>query len=113
MNIVPDEPYSTCRTTALNECSMGKLANDGTLPCIIAMCPPPGPVASWQMWQVPLTMCSPTRAALLTGRNSHAVGFGWLLIGSAALDRPAALPWEQLIERLVGAVGRPDDTPDD
>jgi len=43
-------------------------------------------------------------------RFCHAVGFGWLLIGAAALDRPAAEPWEQLIARLVGAVG--EDAPD-
>ena len=43
-------------------------------------------------------------------RFCHAVGFGFLLIGAAALDRPAAEPWEQLIERLVGAVG--EDTPE-
>jgi AcrR family transcriptional regulator len=56
----------------------------------------------------------PTLDTLSVVRFCHAVGFGWLLIGAATLDRPSAVPWEQLITRLVGAVGarRPDDTPE-
>ncbi len=54
--IMPEEPNCTWWTTPLSECSRGMLASDGMVPCIIAVCPPPGPVASWQMWQVPLTM---------------------------------------------------------
>jgi TetR/AcrR family transcriptional regulator, repressor for uid operon len=41
-------------------------------------------------------------------RFCHAVGFGFLLFGAAALDRPEAEPWEALINRLVGAVAEPD-----
>ena len=57
----------------------------------------------------------PSLDTLSVVRFCHAVGFGWLLIGAAALERPSAVPWEQLITRLVGAVGEPpgggpDDT---
>jgi len=40
-------------------------------------------------------------------RFCHAVGFGFLLFGAIELDRPAAEPWEALINRLVGAVADP------
>lgn len=53
----------------------------------------------------------PSLDTLSIVRFCHAVGFGFLLIGAAGLDRPAAEPWEQLITRLVGAVGEPG--PDD
>lgn len=39
-------------------------------------------------------------------RFCHAVGLGFLLLGAIDLPRPDPGPWEELIERLVGAVGR-------
>jgi AcrR family transcriptional regulator len=36
-------------------------------------------------------------------RFCHAVGFGFLLLGAADVDRPKAEPWEVLIERLVAS----------
>ena len=41
-------------------------------------------------------------------RFCHAVGLGFLLFGAIDLPRPAARPWETLIDRLVGAVAEPD-----
>ena len=41
-------------------------------------------------------------------RFCHAVGFGFLLFGALDLERPGAEPWEQLITRLVRAVGDED-----
>jgi AcrR family transcriptional regulator len=38
-------------------------------------------------------------------RFCHAVGFGFLLFGAIDLDTPPAEPWEQLIARLVEALG--------
>lgn len=38
-------------------------------------------------------------------RFCHAVALGFLLFGAIELGRPDPQPWEQLIERLVGAVG--------
>jgi AcrR family transcriptional regulator len=44
-------------------------------------------------------------------RFCHAVGLGFLLFGAIELPRPAARPWETLIDRLVGAVAEPDAEP--
>jgi AcrR family transcriptional regulator len=38
-------------------------------------------------------------------RFCHAVGFGFLVFGAIDLTHPPAEPWEQLIERLVAALG--------
>jgi AcrR family transcriptional regulator len=38
-------------------------------------------------------------------RFCHAVGFGFLLFGAIDLESPPAEPWEQLIARLVDALG--------
>jgi AcrR family transcriptional regulator len=38
-------------------------------------------------------------------RFCHAVGFGFLLFGAIDVEQPQAEPWEQLIERLVRALG--------
>lgn len=51
-------------------------------------------------------------------RFCHAVGLGFLLTDAIDLPTPAAAPWEDLITRLVGALGttspaRPDRTTDD
>lgn len=35
----------------------------------------------------------------------HAVGLGFLLIGALGLERPEPQPWEELISRLIKAVG--------
>jgi AcrR family transcriptional regulator len=40
-------------------------------------------------------------------RFCHAVGLGFLLFGAIDLPRPAAEPWEALIDLLVHAVGAP------
>ena len=40
-------------------------------------------------------------------RFCHALGLGFLLFGALGLDRPDAAPWEQLIARLIAAVGNP------
>jgi hypothetical protein len=40
-------------------------------------------------------------------RFCHAVGLGFLLFGAIDLPRPAAEPWEALIDLLVHAVGSP------
>jgi AcrR family transcriptional regulator len=42
-------------------------------------------------------------------RFCHAVGFGFLLFGAIELQPPAAAPWEQLIDRLVRALGPSGD----
>ena len=39
----------------------------------------------------------------------HAVGLGFLLLGALGLDRPHPGPWDELINRLVGAVSRPPE----
>jgi AcrR family transcriptional regulator len=41
-------------------------------------------------------------------RFCHAVGLGFLLFGAVDMTRPAAGPWEALIDRLVGAVSATD-----
>jgi arylsulfatase len=46
-------------------------------------------------------MCSPTRAALLTGRNHHAVGYG--AISNVALDEPG---YSSAIPKSAATVGR-------
>jgi arylsulfatase len=57
-------------------------------------------------------ICSPARAALLTGRNAHAVGTGWLannhagfpglLPGAARLDFPGAYPAGRAVSHVQG-----------
>jgi AcrR family transcriptional regulator len=44
-------------------------------------------------------------------RFCHAVGFGFLLLGAADVDRPKAEPWEVLIERLVASAAEPPQEP--
>jgi AcrR family transcriptional regulator len=46
-------------------------------------------------------------------RFCHAVGLGFLLFGALGLDRPEPVPWEELINRLIEAVGerKPAPTP--
>ena len=44
------------------------------------------------------------------GRFCHALGLGFLLFGALELERPDPAPWEQLIGRLIEAVG-PQGTP--
>lgn len=39
-------------------------------------------------------------------RFCHALGLGFLLFGALGLDRPDPAPWEELIVRLVDAVGQ-------
>jgi AcrR family transcriptional regulator len=38
-------------------------------------------------------------------RFCHALALGFLLFGALGLDRPDPAPWEQLIDRLIDAVG--------
>lgn len=38
-------------------------------------------------------------------RFCHALALGFLLFGALGLDRPDPVPWEQLIDRLIAAVG--------
>jgi len=40
----------------------------------------------------------------------HAVGLGFLLYDAISMSLPDAAPWEQLINRLVGAVAPPEHT---
>src|SRR5215831_18241646 len=49
----------------------------------------------------------PSLDTLSMVRFCHAVGLGFLLFGAIDLGRPAADPWEALINRLVGAVADP------
>jgi len=45
-------------------------------------------------------LCSPTRAALITGRNHHVAGFG--VVGEAATGFPG---YDSVIERDCGTIG--------
>ncbi len=47
------------------------------------------------------SLCSPTRAALITGRNHHAVGFG--VVGEAATGFPG---YDSVIPRECGTIGQ-------
>jgi AcrR family transcriptional regulator len=49
----------------------------------------------------------PALDTLAMVRFCHAVGLGFLLFGAVDMTRPAAGPWEALINRLVGAVSTP------
>lgn len=51
----------------------------------------------------------PSLDTLSVVRFCHAVGLGFLLLGSTALERPEAEPWEELIERLVSAIEATQD----
>jgi AcrR family transcriptional regulator len=44
-------------------------------------------------------------------RFCHAVGLGFLLFGALGLDRPEPVPWEELINRLIEAVGERKPAP--
>lgn len=46
-------------------------------------------------------------------RFCHALGLGFLLFGALGLDRPEPAPWEQLIGRLIDAVGQTSATAED
>lgn len=54
----------------------------------------------------------PTLDTLAMVRFCHAVGLGFLLFGAVDMTRPAAAPWEALIDRLVGAVSTSQPAPD-
>jgi AcrR family transcriptional regulator len=43
-------------------------------------------------------------------RFCHAVGLGFLLYDAISISLPGAEPWEQLINRLVGAIAPPEPT---
>jgi arylsulfatase A-like enzyme len=47
------------------------------------------------------SLCSPTRAALITGRNHHVAGFG--VVGEAATGFPG---YDSVIRRECGTIGR-------
>ena len=47
------------------------------------------------------SLCSPTRAALITGRNHHVAGFG--VVGEAATGFPG---YDSVIKKDVGTIGR-------
>ena len=45
-------------------------------------------------------------------RFCHALGLGFLLFGALGLERPDPAPWEELISRLIDAVGQTKAAPE-
>jgi hypothetical protein len=79
-------PWRTFRTNSAKDFWCGMLESGGMISLKTVVGTFSGPVASWQMWQVPLTINSPTRADGFAMSRSRA----WTPSSPASLFRYGA-----------------------